>query len=111
MTEESTVESRPERKRRRWKAHIESWQNSGLSQTAYCREQGLKLHQFIYWKNRVRHKDGDIAFVPLRIPQNLPAVVNPSKIHLTTPNGYKLELSGTIDQIAVKQLLNTVRSL
>lgn len=111
MTEDPTVESKPEQKRRRWKAHIESWQNSGLSQSAYCREHGLKLHQFIYWRKRVQHKDGDIAFVPLRFSQNLPVVVNPSRIHLTTPNGYKLELSGTIDQIAVRQLLNAVRSL
>ena len=111
MTEEPMVKSRPEQKRRRWEARIKSWQNSDLSQTAYCREHELKLHQFIYWKKRVQHKNGDIAFIPLRFSQNLPTVVNPSRIHLTTPNGYKLELSGAIDQIAVRQLLSTVRSL
>jgi len=111
MTEERAVEPRPEQKRRHWKTHIQSWRKSALSQVAYCREHGLKLHQFTYWKKRVQQKDGDIAFVPLSFSQNLPAVINPSKIRLTTPNGYKLELSGAFDQTIVRQLLDTVRSL
>ncbi len=112
MTEGHPAEPNPEQKRRHWQAHIESWQRSGLSQVAYCREHGLKQHQFTYWKKRTNPKARhDIAFVPLRCSQNLPALVNPSKICLTTPNGYKLELSGAFDQIVVRQLLNTVRSL
>ena len=111
MIEEHPVGAEPEHKRRHWKTHIESWQRSGLTQIAYCRENGLKLHQFTYWKKRIQHKDRDIAFVPLRFSRNLPAVVNPSNIHLTTPNGYKIELSGTFDQSIVRQLLHTVRSL
>ena len=39
--------------------------------------------------------------------QNLPALVNQSKICLRTPNGYTLELSGGFDQIVVRQLLYT----
>ena len=111
MTEKSTVESKPERKHRQWEAHIENWQKSALSQVAYCREHGLKYHQFTYWKKRVQQENGDIAFVPLRLSQNLPAVINSSRIELITPNGYKLELSGNFDQTVVRQLLHTVRSL
>lgn len=111
MTEEHPTEPTPEQKRRQWQAHIESWRQSGLSQVAYCREHRLKKHQFTYWKKRIRTKDQDIAFVPLRCSQNLPVLVNPSKICLITPNGYTLELTGGFDQIAVRQLLNTVRSL
>jgi transposase len=111
MTEEHPTEPTPEQKRRHWQAHIKSWQQSGLSQVAYCREHGLKKHQFTYWKKRTHKKDHDIAFVPLRCSQNLPALVNPSKICLTTPNGYTLELSRGFDHIVVRQLLNTVRSL
>jgi transposase len=111
MTKGHPVEPRPEQKRRHWITHIKSWRKSGLSQVAYCREHGLKLHQFTYWKKMVQQKDGDIAFVPLRFSQNLPAVINSSRIQLTTPNGYKLELNGFFDQVVVRQLLHTVRSL
>jgi hypothetical protein len=111
MIEEHPVEPEAEQKRRHWQTHIERWQRSGLNQIAYCKQNNLKVHQFTYWKKRIQHKDRDIAFVPLRFAQNLPAVVNPSRIQLTTPNGYKLELCGAFDQTIVRQLLNTVRSL
>jgi transposase-like protein len=30
--------------------HIDNWRQSGLSQSAYCRENNLKLATFHYWK-------------------------------------------------------------
>ena len=54
-----------EHKRRIWQSHIARWQQSGLNQAAYCREHGLKPHQFTYWKNRFDRTDTDITFVPL----------------------------------------------
>ena len=37
-----------------WQDHVEQWQHSGLTQVAYCRQQGLKVAQFSYWKKRLR---------------------------------------------------------
>src|SRR5512143_3870284 len=37
-----------------WQGHLVQWQASGLSQVAYCRQQGLKVAQFGYWKKRMR---------------------------------------------------------
>ena len=36
-----------------WRHHIGLWRKSGLSQAAYCREQGLKVNRFTYWKRRL----------------------------------------------------------
>ena len=36
-----------------WQAHIESWQQSDLSQTAYCKHHQLKPHRFSYWKRKL----------------------------------------------------------
>jgi len=33
-----------------WEVHIESWKQSGLSQRAYCQQNGLQAHRFSYWK-------------------------------------------------------------
>ncbi|WP_428635189.1 IS66 family insertion sequence element accessory protein TnpA, partial [Sedimenticola sp.] len=33
-----------------WAEHLQAWRESGLSQQAYCQQQGLKPHQFWYWK-------------------------------------------------------------
>jgi len=40
------------RKQRHWKKHIAAWQNSGLSQAAYCREHGLSIKAFGYHKQK-----------------------------------------------------------
>ena len=111
MTDGHPTKLDSEQKRQHWKTHIESWQQSGLSQLDYCREHALKPHQFTYWKKRIVRSDTDISFVPLHFSQNLPAVVKASTIHLITPNGYRIELGAGFDLAAVKQLLSTVQCL
>jgi hypothetical protein len=36
-----------------WQDHLAHWQASGLTQVAYCRQQGLNRDQFGYWKKRL----------------------------------------------------------
>lgn len=38
------------KKQRFWDEHLCRWKESGLSQSAYCREHGRNLHRYIYWK-------------------------------------------------------------
>ncbi|MFB9067826.1 IS66 family insertion sequence element accessory protein TnpA [Pseudofulvimonas gallinarii] len=42
--------------RTRWAAHVAAWQSSGLSQSAYCRRQGLSLASFGYWRRQLRKR-------------------------------------------------------
>jgi transposase len=41
-----------EQKRTYWKQHIDSWQETGLTQAEYCRQHNLKHYQLVYWKKR-----------------------------------------------------------
>ena len=53
MSQEISIrEQKLEQKRKDWKAHINTWQASGLSQGEYCRRHELKPHQFVYWRHR-----------------------------------------------------------
>lgn len=36
-----------------WKQHLSDWKGSQLSQSAYCRQNGLVYHQWNYWKKKV----------------------------------------------------------
>ncbi len=81
-----------------WQQHIDVWQSSGLSQQAYCREHGLRPHQFSDWKKKLtasssHHSlaigEASAAFVPLQVSR--PAVTD-NGLHLRLPNG--CELSG-----------------
>lgn len=106
-----TIEPDPQHKRRIWHEHIERWQHSGLSQVAYCREHGLKPHQFTYWKNRIVGTDAGISFVPLRFSKNLPVPVAASTFNLFTHNGYRIEVGSGFDALTLKQLISAVQSL
>lgn len=51
---------------------IEQWQQSGLSQTAFCRNRSLRYSSFHYWFKVYRNHHAEkpatneVAFVPLR---------------------------------------------
>ena len=53
-----------------WQDHLAQWQRSGLTQVAYCRQQGLKVAQFGYWKKRllpVRSPDAAPDFIAVQM--------------------------------------------
>lgn len=81
-----------------WTEHVASWQSSGLSQNAYCREHHLKISRFGYWKRKLVGPDTGQqsqsashtpAFVPLTVSHTTTST-NGLRLHL--PNG--CELSG-----------------
>jgi len=36
-----------------WKERIDSWSESGLSKSAYCKNHNINYHQMIYWSNKL----------------------------------------------------------
>ena len=37
-----------------WQNHIDGWQQSGQSQQRYCRQQGIALATFGYWRRKLK---------------------------------------------------------
>lgn len=55
-----------EQKRKFWREHIASWQETDISQAEYCRRNGLKSKSFTYWKKRQgQTKVNPVSFVPV----------------------------------------------
>ena len=71
-----------------WVKHIETWENSSLSQQAYCRENNLKACQFSYWKGKLSDNKASLTknFVPISVSQT--RSTNGFTIHF--PNGYHI---------------------
>ena len=42
--------------RDQWMARIEDWKNSGLSRSAWCKQENIADHQFYYWKKLLSDK-------------------------------------------------------
>ncbi len=36
-----------------WSRHIQSWQQTGKSQSSYCRTHDLYYHRFTYWRSKL----------------------------------------------------------
>jgi hypothetical protein len=36
-----------------WQQHIQHWRDTGLSGAAFCKQQSLSYHQFVYWRRKL----------------------------------------------------------
>lgn len=74
-----------------WYEHVVSWRQSGLTQSSYCRREGLKLHQWHYWRKKLDEVDQSPApsddFVPVQVIAGSRAAC----LSVTLPNGVMIE--------------------
>jgi hypothetical protein len=102
-----------EQKRIYWKQHIESWQETGLTQTEYCRRHNLKHHQLVYWKKRFLKTETDVSFVPVKLEDLLDIPPQPERasLSLVVNNHFKIEIRAGFDAQLLRQLIFALRGL
>lgn len=102
-----------EEKRRKWKKHMEAWEESGITQTEYCRIHGLNVGQFTYWKSQLKRKVDTNTLVPIQINPDLfhsePACRPPLRLNIG--NGLQIEIEDDFDPSLLTALIRTVRVL
>lgn len=72
-------------------AHLEAFQNSGLTQKAYCELHSIKAATFSYWVTKKRQEENEYdqaRFIPIS-----PTKTVAQKITIEYPNGVKVHLS------------------
>ena len=110
MAEELDALSRKQ-KAQFWGDHIRAWQDTDLSQAAYCRQNDLVRHRFWYWRNRMDAPSSKgVSFVPVALPPDRIGRA-PRTVSVITPNGYKIELGSSFDPNLIGQLMHTIRDL
>lgn len=76
LAEQSKIESIQSRylNKESWQQHVESYQKSKQTKTAYCKKHDLAYHQFAYWYHRLKSKQpsseipkDSSAFIPIKI--------------------------------------------
>jgi len=102
-----------EQKRTYWKRHIDSWQQTGLTQTEYCRQHQLKHHQLVYWKKRFLQTETDVSFVPLKFEDLLDIPSHPecASLSLIINNHFKVEIRAGFDPPLLRQLIFVLQGL
>ena len=104
---------RLEQKRNYWKQHIDSWQETGLTQAEYCRRHNLKHYQLVYWKKRFLKTETAVSFVPLELERllDIPCQQDRAPLCLVINNHFKIEISAGFDPQLLRQLIFTLRGL
>lgn len=102
-----------EQKRTYWKRHIDSWQETGLSQSEYCRRHNLKHHQLVYWKKRFLKTETEVSFVPLKLEDllDIPARQDQASLTLVINNQFKVDIRAGFDVQLLRQLIFALRGL
>ena len=96
-------------KRRFWQAHIVAWEQSGNSQSAYCRDNNLPLKSFNYWRNKFCDRKPPVTFVPVAVKTpSFPSGGSGTSLKLLTRSGYGIEIGDGFNQETLKKLLNTL---
>lgn len=106
-----------------WHAHFESWENSGLSQAAYCRRHDLKYCLFHYWKRKLRKpcpptvpsKSETLNFVEvsssLPFGSSLSLRAAPGDFFRLWVGGICVEVGNKFDPHSLSKLLGCLRAL
>ena len=102
-------------KRKFWLQHIEAWRTTDLSQAEYARQHQLSIKSFSYFRHRYAHEHqssqpGTVkaALLPVHIEPEEAAKSEPSDtgISLTSPSGFRSELTTGFDPLVLRQVLN-----
>lgn len=98
-----------------WQDHIRAWEESGLSQAAYCEAHSLAIQTFGYWRRKFKVA-GEAArprFFPLTVmTTHGPAASEPSRINLTLQEKrFSIELDDDFSATALQRLIVALEQL
>ena len=90
-----------------WKAHIEAWQGSGLSQAAYCRQHQLTYTTFSARLCEFRAQAKSLSLEqPVLLPIHMQPPASPEVgMVLHHGKGHRLELPTTVSALWLAELL------
>jgi hypothetical protein len=95
----------PSGQKKFWQHHLQAWQDSGMSQRAYCQKNDLSEYRFSKWKRRLV-KDNDVSrFVRVPLPTHLPVPIKRGMLHVYAPNGFRIDINEEFDSGLLKKLL------
>lgn len=111
--EKSQWQIENEEKRTKWEGHLKAWEESGFTQTEYCRHHGLSIHQFTYWKSHFNRNNGANTLVAVQINSKLfqPEPAGKSSLRLNIENGLQIEIDTDFDPSLLSAVIRTVRGL
>ena len=110
---ETTRSADREAKRRFWEAHLNQWESSEVSQSAYCRQNHLSLHGFIYWKKKRASPKSTISLVewPVPRPEAISLASLAPALCVVIGARYRIEIFSGFDPAMLDSVVRVLRGL
>lgn len=92
---------------KRWRAHIEAWERSGLTQTAYCQQHELNKRSFTARLSEHRRQGNPSlpTLIPVTIETTGAVAKGAGVIQLYLAQGHRLEVPATVSAQWLSTLL------
>lgn len=88
-----------------WQKIMADQSRSGLSQTAYCKQHGIDLAKFGYYRNKMQSSEKErVAKSPLFQPVTMTSHTN-EEIKIFLPNGFRCEFTHATNVIQIKKII------
>ena len=85
--------------------HIAQWRKSGLSQRAYCQQNGLSWTAFKNWDKRQQPVKSEPQFAPVEITQ-----LTDVQWIIETTDGLRVHVPAHSDEKSLRKWINALRS-
>jgi hypothetical protein len=105
-----------------WLNRLSEWEQSGLSQSKYCKDNNFNLRNFQYWKRKfkllnnpeVPQKHTEVKVVQLKnesiASERINFLNNPNPISLIV-NNIKVELKNNFSEEALRKLIKVLKTV
>lgn len=90
-----------------WRAHIEQWSISGLTQTEYCRQNEISRDQFTYWKRKFKNEDQPKEIIQVPLPVHIGSL----GLRLNIGRSLQIEIPDDFNRSTLEQVLLTLKVL
>jgi hypothetical protein len=97
-------------KRQIWEDRVARWQESGLTQKEFCRQNNLRENQLTYWKKRLFQPEAPVSFLQVQIAGNL-GFERRSAIRLNIGHEYQVEIDPGFEPDVLKQVVSVLGRL
>ena len=107
----------PQARHEFWKHHLECWQETDLTQAAYCRLHNLRSNRFTYWKKKIFRLTTATELV--QIPEETIRVTmdnffEPPQspgLKICSPSGFSVEISENFSPDTLGRLLVVLKEI
>jgi hypothetical protein len=95
-----------------WKEHSEAWKASGITQQAYCEQEGISYRSFVYQHNRLASQSKKVPLHFIEAKAESAVISSQSTgLQLMLPNGIRIGIGAEINPVLLQTVLNVAGAI